>query len=66
AIADKIIECYYNRDKLWETGTRAKERIAKYFNITSTINMTETLYIDLISKKTLQKSFINTKKWQCG
>ena len=50
AIADKIIECYYNRDKLWETGTRAKERIAKYFNITSTIDMTETLYIDLISK----------------
>jgi glycosyltransferase involved in cell wall biosynthesis len=62
AIADKITECYHNRGKLGETGTRAKERIAKYFNLTSSIEMTETVYFDLIKEKTLKNCFINTKK----
>ena len=48
AIADKITECYHNRDNLEKTGLKAKERITKYFNISSSVEMTESVYKDLL------------------
>ncbi len=48
ALADKIVECFHDSYNLEERGVRAKERINTYFNLASTVQMTGSVYKDLL------------------